>query len=99
MVKAIRRVPQPVSDHIHEFSLGNLYTLTPGVEVSLRGKRGRFRFQYARLNSEGIHDLTLCGGPLHGQKERFVSVRPGAITRIHRDQKTLTNIQRNRKGI
>jgi len=95
-VKATKRVPQPDSDHIHEFPLGRT-VLVSSTEVSLRGKRGRFRFRYARVNAHGVDELTFCGGPLHGQRERFVSVYPDAITRVHRDRKTLANIQLDRR--
>lgn len=96
MVKATKRVPQPDSDHIHEFPWGKHNTLTPGVEVSLRGKRGRFRFQYYRAAQD---ELTFVGGPLNGQRDRFISVKPDALTRVHRDHKTLVNIQRGKKGM
>lgn len=72
-------------------------TLTPGVEVSIKGKTGRFRFQYWRNTSSGMDELTFVGGPLHGQGERFVSVYPERITRVHRINKTLTNIQREKR--
>jgi hypothetical protein len=85
-----KQIRQP-SDHIHEFPLGR-NILTPGVECSIKGKRGRFRFQYARPAG----DLTLIGGPLHGQRDRFVSVQPNQIARVWRDRKTLVNIQRDK---
>lgn len=90
---------QQDSDHIHEFPWGLKGTLTPGVEVSLRGKVGRFRFQYARVNGQGVEELTFVGGPLHGQRERFITVLPERITRVHRVNKTLVNIQREKKGM
>lgn len=98
-VKTTKRVAQQDCDHIFEFPWGRNGILTPGVEVSLSGKRGRFRFQYARVNGQGIEELTFVGGPLHGQRERFITVLPERITRVHRVNKTLVNIQRGKKGM
>lgn len=80
----------------YTYSLGKR-TLTPGVEVSITGKTGRFRFQYWRHTGSGMDELTFVGGPLHGQGERFVSVYPERVSRVHRTNKTLTNIQREKK--
>lgn len=86
-----------VTRDIHyEYPLGKR-TLTPGVEVSIQDKRGRYRFQYWRRTSAGMDELTFVGGPLHGQGERYVSVYPARITRVHRINKTLTNIQREKR--
>lgn len=85
-----------MANHIHEFPHGRT-TLVPGTEVSLRGKRGRYRFQYARQTTEGRDELTFVGGPLHGQAERYVSVYPEQVTRVHRTNKTLVNIQRAKR--
>lgn len=81
--------------HIYEFTIGRS-TLVPGTEVSLKGKTGRFRFQYARKTAQGLDELTFVGGPLHGQGERFISVYPERVTRVHRVTKTLVNIQREK---
>lgn len=72
-------------------------TLLPGTEVSIKGKTGRFRFQYWRHTSSGMDELTFVGGPLHGQGERYVSVYPDRVTRVHRINKTLTNIQKEKR--
>lgn len=92
-----KRAVKQELDHIHEFPVGRT-TLVPGTEVSLAGKRGRYRFQYARKTKDGRDELTFVGGPLHGQRERFVSVYPDRITRVHRATQTLVNIQRDKKG-
>ena len=73
--------------------------MVPGTEVSLKGRRGRFRFQYSRITAQGLEELTFVGGPLHGQRDRFTSVLPDCITRVHRVNKTLVNIQREKKGM
>lgn len=91
-MKTTKRVPQQDCDHIHEFPHGRSI-LVPGTEVSLRGKRGRFRFRYYRAAQD---ELTFVGGALHGQRDKFVSVKPDAITRVHRVNKTLVNIQREK---
>lgn len=91
-----RRVVQDLP-HVHEYQVGRSL-LVPGTEVSLKGKTGRYRFQYARKTSDGQDELTFVGGPLHGQRERFVSVQPDRITRVHRVNRTLVNIQREKKG-
>lgn len=96
-VNTKRKVRQEL-DHIHEFPLGR-NTLVPGTEVSIKGKRGRFRFQYARPMPIRDFELTFVGGPLHGQRDRFISVLPEQITRVHRVNRTLVNIQRAKKGM
>lgn len=90
----------PVTRDVHyQYALGKR-TLLPGTEVSIKDKTGRFRFQYWRRTGSGLDELTFVGGPLHGQGERFVSAYPERITRVHRINKTLTNIQREkRRGI
>lgn len=80
----------------YQYVLGKR-SLTPGVEVSIKGKTGRFRFQYWRRTGSGMDELTFVGGPLHGQGERYVSVYPERITRVHRINKTLTNIQKEKR--
>lgn len=90
-----KRKVRQVLDHDYEFPIGKK-TLVPGIEVSLRGKRGRYRFQYARKTSTGLDELTFVGGPLHGQGEHYVSAYPERVTRIHRVNKTLTNIQKEK---
>nr|WP_206481689.1 hypothetical protein [Mycobacteroides abscessus] len=44
-----------------------------------------------------MDELTFVGGPLHGQGERYVSVYPERVTRVHRINKTLTNIQKEKR--
>lgn len=82
--------------HILEYRIGK-WLLTPGVEVSLKAMQGRFRFQYASTTSFGKDVLTFVGGKLDGQTERFVSVYPDRVTRVHRIQKTLTNITKGKR--
>ena len=84
-----RKVKQEL-DHMHEFTIGRK-TLVPGTEVSLRGKRGRYRFQYARKTSGGLDELTFVGGP--SGREQFVSAYPDKVSRVHRSNTTPRNIQ------
>nr|WP_217265852.1 hypothetical protein [Mycobacteroides abscessus] len=44
-----------------------------------------------------MDELTFVGGPLHGQGERYVSVYPDRVTRVHQINKTLTNIQKEKR--
>lgn len=94
-----RKVKPASDDRIYEFQVpGKRLPLTPGTEVSLRGKTGRFRFQYAAVCEFGVHPtvLTFVGGPLNGSRVQYVSAYPERVTRIHRINKTLTNIQKEK---
>lgn len=94
-----RKVTPKVDHRLYEFQIpGKKTLLTPGTEVSLRGKTGRFRFQYAAVCEFGVHAtvLTFVGGPLSGSREQYVSAYPERVTRIHRINKTLINIQKEK---
>lgn len=68
-----------------EYRIGRCI-LTLGTEVSVRGERGRFRFQYATTASAGAVSLTFIGG-LDGA-ERWRSFRPERVRTVHRIAKT-----------
>lgn len=93
-----RKVKPAFDPRLYEFAVpGKRVTLTPGTEVSLRGKRGRFRFQYAEAQTEVRPPvLTFVGGPLNGQGEKFVSAYPDRVARIHRVGRTLNSIQKEK---
>lgn len=96
-----RKVTPKNDPRLYEYEIpGKRTQLTPGVEVSLRGKTGRFRFQYASECEHGVHPtvLTFVGGPLSGSRVQYVSAYPERVTRIHRNNKTLTNIQKEKES-
>ncbi len=66
-------------------------TLTPGVEVSIYGARGRFRYQYATRSDNGSVSLTFVGGPTG--HEAWHSFRPERVRRVHRLCKTRVNLK------
>jgi hypothetical protein len=98
-----KRCVKPKIDHrVYEYHIPGKTTLTPGVEVSIVGRKGRYRFQYAQppLPTDPPNKptvLTFVGGPLNGQGEKFVSAYPDRVTRVHRKHKTLNNIQKEKK--
>lgn len=59
----------------------------PGTELSVRGWRGRYRYQYARLVEAGaVVEITAYGGPDgHGT---YRSCRPDRVRTVHRIPKT-----------
>lgn len=67
--------------------------LEPGVEVSIRGKRGRFRYLRATTTSEGQMVLDFIGGT--DGRETWHSFYPERVTRIHR---AATMHRYNRRG-
>lgn len=71
-----------------EYRIGRCI-LAPGTEVSVRGERGRFRFQYATKASSGAVSLTFIGGP--DGAERWRSFRPESVRTVHRIAKTRRN--------
>ena len=56
--------------------------LVPGTEVSIKGERGRFRFQYATTTSRGRIVLTFVGGV--GQTQAYRSFYPERVATVHR---------------
>ncbi|APQ42236.1 hypothetical protein J4U02_gp124 [Mycobacterium phage Aziz] len=94
-----KRVAPPADDRkLSEFHIPGRSNLVPGTEVSLEGKRGRYRFQYAE---KSIHEgrptvLTFVGGRLDGQGEKFVAVYPWRVKTVHRTSKTLVNITKEK---
>lgn len=84
--------------YTYELDNGTLFpdVLVKGTEVQLKGRRGRYRFQYANQTSAGRTVLTFVGGPLHGQNDEFTSVYPDRVRRIHRTNKTLVNIAKQK---
>ncbi|QSM01171.1 hypothetical protein SEA_NANOSMITE_147 [Mycobacterium phage Nanosmite] len=97
-MNAKRKVAPKEDGRVYQFHIPGRTTLVVGTEVTLRGKRGRYRFQYARKTSTGLDELTFVGGRLDGQGERFVSAYPDGVTRVHRTSKTLVNITKQKKG-
>lgn len=85
--------------YTYELENGTLFpdVLTKGTEVSLRRKQGRYRFQYANETSTGKTVLTFVGGPLNGQHDEFTSVYPERVRAVHHKNKTLVNINREKK--
>jgi hypothetical protein len=55
--------------------------LVPGTEVSIRGKRGRFRYLRATTTGDGQLVFDFIGGT--SGRERWHSFYPDRITRIH----------------
>ncbi|AEK10041.1 hypothetical protein FDH96_gp126 [Mycobacterium phage Rey] len=94
-----RRVkPKQDERRVYEFHIPGRSHLVPGTEVSLEGKRGRYRFQYAQ---KPLHEgrptvLTFVGGRLDGQGEKFVAVYPWRVKTVHRTSKTLVNITKEK---
>jgi len=54
----------------------------PGVELSVKGERGRFRFVAHVLTDKGEEWIDCYGGP--DNREAFRSFRPERITTVHR---------------
>lgn len=97
-----RRVKPKVDHRVFEYHIPGRSTLTPGVECRIQGKKGRYRFQYATppLPSDPPGKptiLTFVGGPLNGQGEKFVSAYPDRVMTVHRINRTLANIQKEKK--
>lgn len=67
----------------------NRRRLTPGTEVSVFGKRGRFRFVSASVTSEGRLVLNFVGGKANRVMMR--SFYPEQIKRVHRLNATREN--------
>lgn len=63
--------------------------LTPGIEVSVKGERGRFRFINAQMTSAGKLVLNFVGGA--AGHEVFRSFYPERIRRVHRIARTRQN--------
>lgn len=63
--------------------------LAPGVEVSIRGERGRFRFKAASVTSGGRVVCDFIGGP--AGHEQWRSFYPERIRTVHRLQRTRAN--------
>ncbi len=64
--------------------------LTPGMEVSIRGERGRFRFKAAAVTSGGRVVCDFIGGP--AGHEQWRSFYPERIKTVHRLQRTRANV-------
>lgn len=84
------------SNALREYTIGR-HKLVAGTEVSLHGKRGRFRFQYARHLASGRDELTFVGGSLNGMHDLYVSAYPERVKRVHRINKTFNNIHKESK--
>lgn len=67
----------------------NRRRLTPGTEVSIFGKRGRFRFVNANVTSEGRLVLNFVGGKANRVMMR--SFYPEQVKRVHRINNTREN--------
>lgn len=88
----IRRKPlvgyKPAVEYQEE-AVANGRHLTPGMEVSVRGERGRFRFVNAQVTSAGKTVLNFIGGaPGH---EAWRAFYPERIRRVHRINRTRVN--------
>ena len=71
----------------------NRRKLTPGTEVSIFGKRGRFRFVNANTTSEGRLVLNFVGGKANRVMMR--SFYPEQVKRVHRLNNTRENWKDN----
>lgn len=69
--------------------IANRRHLVPGVEVSVRGERGRFRFVNAQVTSAGKLVCNFIGGA--AGHEAFRSFYPDRIRRVHRIMRTRAN--------
>lgn len=78
----------PQVDYLLE-AVANGRHLVPGTEVSIRGERGRFRFQNARITSTGKTVLNFVGGA--AGHEVFRSFYPERVRRVHRLNRTRAN--------
>lgn len=63
--------------------------LSPGVEFSVRGERGRFRFQEHVLTPDGREWIHAIGGATG--VVMFRAFRPDRVRRVHRIAKTRHN--------
>jgi hypothetical protein len=63
--------------------------LEPGVEVSIRGERGRFRYVDEHITSTGRVVMNFVGGA--PGRECFRSFYPDRVQRVHRVNKTRAN--------
>lgn len=57
------------------------HALEPGTEVSIRGKRGRFRYLRATTTTEGQVVLDFIGGTVG--RETWHSFYPDRVSRVH----------------
>lgn len=71
-----------VTDLIYEVYV-NRRRLTPGVEVSIAKKRGRFRFIHANHTDEGKLVLNFVGG--RSGHEMLRSFYPEQVKAVHRN--------------
>ena len=55
--------------------------VTPGVELSIRGERGRFRFRQHVTTRGGIEWIDVIGGP--AGRDAFRSFRPEQVRTVH----------------
>ncbi len=88
----IRRVgiytPLIAVEYLDEVVANNRH-LTPGIEVSVKGERGRFRFINAQMTSAGKLVCNFVGGA--AGHEAFRSFYPERIKRVHRIARTRHN--------
>lgn len=70
--------------------------LTPGVEVSIRGERGRFRFLYAIRKPDGTLWLDFVGGR-KGEKA-WRSFYPDRVRTVHRVGRTTEALAEQHKA-
>lgn len=66
--------------------------LVPGTEVSIKGKRGRFRFVKESTTSEGKTVLDFVGGTTG--HEQWHSFYPDRVKTVHRVNRTRANRKR-----
>ena len=68
----------------------------PGVELKIRGERGRFRFvKHVSRPERGVEWVDVWGGPRHHAQLR--SFRPDRIRTVHRIRLTPEALLRARK--
>lgn len=71
----------------HEVQISPRRTLVRHAsECSLRGRRGRFVFQYARVDASGQLELTFYGGP--SGRGQFTSVYSESVKVLHRKRRS-----------
>ena len=92
----VKRRVRPTTDlgHIETYTV-NGKVMEKGTEVSIRGVRGRMRFQYARELDSGKVELTFVQESVN--RKSFRAFYPERVRTVHRINKTLTNIQKEKQ--
>lgn len=78
-----------MSDSVDDVVFVNQRKIEPGTEVSIKGKRGRFRFVNATHTSDNRLVLNFVGG--RSGHEMMRSFYPEQVKRVHRLTRTREN--------